>query len=60
MVSISEYLAHDTRFVYCAQNVIITFLKKEYPSVLNVVYVSDEASAHFKRKYLLTFNYEFS
>ena len=56
MAFISDYLAHDTRFVYCAQNVIITFLKKEYPNVFKVVYVSDGASAHFKSKYSLTFN----
>ena len=56
MVFISDYLAHDTRFVYYAQCVIITFLKKEYPNVFSVVYVSNGASAHFKSKYSLTFN----
>ena len=56
MAFISDYLAHDTRFVYCAQKAIITFLKKGYPNVLNVVYVGDGASAHFKSKYSLTFN----
>ena len=56
MVFISDYLAHDTRFMYYAQKVIITFLKKEYPNVFNVVYVSDGTSAHFKSKYSLTVN----
>ena len=41
MVFISDCLAYDTKFVYCAQNVIITFLREKYPYVFNVVYVSD-------------------
>jgi hypothetical protein len=53
MVFISDYLAHDTRFVYCAQKMIVDFLKKNYPNVLKINYVSDGASAHFKSKCLL-------
>lgn len=53
MVVISDYLAHDTRFVYCAQKVIIDFLRKEYPNIQKINYVSDGASAHFKSKYYI-------
>ena len=51
MVIISDYLAHDTRFVYSAQKIIIQFLRKEYPNIFKINYVSDGASAHFKSKY---------
>lgn len=51
MVIISDYLAHDTRFVYSSQRIIIEFLRKEYPNILKINYVSDGASAHFKSKY---------
>ena len=51
MVVISDYLAHDTRAVYCAQKIIIDFLKEEYRNIFKINYVSDGASAHFKSKY---------
>ncbi|CAF1540342.1 unnamed protein product [Adineta ricciae] len=51
MVIISNYLAHDTRFVYSAQKIIIEFLKKEYRTILKVNYVSDGATGHFKNRY---------
>ncbi len=50
MVFISDYLAHDTKFVYAAQKRIVEFLRKEYPNVSKINYVSDGASAHFKSK----------
>ena len=50
MVFISDYLTHDTRFVYCAKNSVVDFLRKEYHNVIKVNYVSDGASAHFKSK----------
>jgi hypothetical protein len=51
MVIISNYLAHDTKFVYSGQKIIIDFLRKEYPNIFKINYVSDGASAHFKSKY---------
>ncbi|CAF3077019.1 unnamed protein product [Rotaria socialis] len=51
MVLISDYLAHDTKFVYSGQKLIVDFLRKQYPNVLKLNYVSDGASAHFKNKY---------
>jgi hypothetical protein len=51
MVIISDYLAHDTRFVFCAQQIIIEFLRKEYHNLLKIMYVSDGATGHFKSKY---------
>ena len=48
MVFISDYLTHDTRFVYCAQKSIVDFLRKEYHNVIKINYVSDGASTHFK------------
>ncbi|CAF4706591.1 unnamed protein product [Rotaria socialis] len=51
MVLISDYLAHDTKFVYSGQKLIVDFLRKQYPNVLKLNYVSDGASAHFKSKY---------
>ena len=51
MVIISDYLAHDTKFVYAGQKIIVNFLQKQYPNVFKLNYVSDGASAHFKNKY---------
>ena len=51
MVIISDYLAHDTKFVYAGQKIIVNFLQKQYPNVFKLNYVSDGASAHFKSKY---------
>lgn len=48
MVIISDYLPHDTRFVYCAQKFILQFLKEEYRNVFKINYVSDGATGHFK------------
>ncbi|CAF4737276.1 unnamed protein product, partial [Rotaria socialis] len=51
MVLISDYLAHDTQFVYSGQKLIVDFLRTQYPNVLKLNYASDGASAHFKNKY---------
>ncbi|CAF4963411.1 unnamed protein product, partial [Rotaria socialis] len=51
MVLISDYLAHDTKFVYSGQKLIVDFLRTQYPNVLKLNYASDGASAHFKNKY---------
>ena len=50
MVFISDYLIHDTKFIYCAQKFIVDFLRKEYRNVIKINYVSDGASARFKSK----------
>lgn len=53
MAIISDYLSHDTKFVFCAQQLIMDFVKREYPNIVKVNYVSDGAAAHFKSKCLL-------
>ena len=50
MAIISDYLPHDTRFVYCAQKTIIDFLRQEYRNVFKINYVTDGATARFKSK----------
>jgi hypothetical protein len=59
MVIISDYLPHDTRFVYCGQRIIMEFLKKEYRNVFKINYVTDGATGHFKSMYSIfqTTNY---
>jgi hypothetical protein len=51
MVIISDYLAHDTRFVYFARKIIIEFLRKEYHNLSKIMYVSDGATGYFTSKY---------
>ena len=51
LAAISDYLNHDTAFVYCCQQKITDFIKNKFPSVKKIVYVSDGASMHFKNKY---------
>ena len=52
MVSISDCLAHDTKPVYHAQNIIIIFPRKN----IRLIYMSDGVLAHFKSKCLQIFN----
>ena len=56
MMIISDYLAHDTRFVYSAQKYIVDFIRKQYLNIYKVNYVSDGASSHFKSKYSIFHN----
>ena len=51
---ISEYLDHDTAFVYCCQQMITEFIKNQYPLINKLFYVSDGAAMHFKNKYYMT------
>jgi hypothetical protein len=39
MVIISNYMRHDTAFVYCAQNLIVQFLNQHYPRVVKINYL---------------------
>jgi hypothetical protein len=39
MVVISDYMRHDTAFVYCAQQLIVEFVKKHYPQVTKINYI---------------------
>lgn len=39
MVIISNYMRHDTAFVYCAQRLIVEFIKKRYPQVTKINYL---------------------
>ncbi|CAF1510324.1 unnamed protein product [Adineta ricciae] len=48
MAIVSDYMRHDTAFVYCAQRIIVDFLKKHYPQITKISYISDGAPSHFK------------
>lgn len=39
MIIISDYMRHDTTFVYCAQRIIVEFIKERYPQVSKVNYL---------------------
>ncbi len=36
---ISDYMHHDTAFVYCAQKLIVEFVTKNFPGVKNIMYL---------------------
>ena len=55
MALVSDYLAYDTRFVYCAQKIILDLVEKQYPNITKVNYVSDRASGHFKSEFSIIF-----
>jgi hypothetical protein len=42
MVIISNRMVHDPTFVYCAQQLIVKFIREEYPSVHKINYVRYE------------------
>ena len=39
MVVISDYMNHDSKFVWLAQEIIVNFIKTEYPKVKKINYV---------------------
>ena len=39
MVIISDYMRHDTAFVYCAQRLIVEFIQKHYPQITKINYL---------------------
>jgi hypothetical protein len=39
MVVISNRMTHDTTFVYCTQQLIVQFMREEYPTVQKINYV---------------------
>jgi hypothetical protein len=39
MVIISDYMRHDTTFVYCAQRLIVEFIKEHYPQITKINYL---------------------
>lgn len=39
IVVISDRLAHDTSFVYCTQEIIVDFIRNEYPTIKKFNYV---------------------
>ena len=39
MVIISDYMYHNTAFVYCAQGLIVEFVKNNFPQVQKMSYV---------------------
>ncbi|CAF1500343.1 unnamed protein product [Adineta ricciae] len=45
---ISNYMEYTTSFVHCAQKILTEFIKKNFPLVKKINYVSDGACAHFK------------
>ncbi|CAF1666265.1 unnamed protein product [Adineta ricciae] len=48
---ISNYMEHTTAFVHCAQKILAEFIKKNFPLIEKVNYVSDGTSAHFKNNF---------
>ena len=42
VVIISNRMVHDTSFVYCAQKLIVTFIREEYPTIQKINYVRYE------------------
>ena len=39
IVVISNYMHHDTAFVYCSQRLIVEFIKRHYPHVIKINYL---------------------
>lgn len=39
IVVISDYMRHDTAFVYCVQCLIVDFVKNNYPQVTRISYI---------------------
>ena len=52
--AISDYLNHDTAFVYHCQYHITNFIRNTYPLVQKIIYISDGVPMHFKNKYNLS------
>ncbi|CAF1515847.1 unnamed protein product [Adineta ricciae] len=48
---ISSHMEHTTAFVNCAQKILAEFIKKNFPLIEKVNYVSDGASAYFKNNF---------
>lgn len=48
---ISDSLLHDAKFVYASQMIIVDFLRKEYPNIKKINYITDGAIGHFKSKF---------
>ncbi|CAF5011995.1 unnamed protein product, partial [Rotaria sp. Silwood1] len=51
VVIISDYMLHNTAFVYVAQGLIVDFIKTNFPSVEKINYLSDGATNHFKNSF---------
>ncbi|CAF4104405.1 unnamed protein product, partial [Rotaria sordida] len=51
VVIISDYMSHNTIFVYVAQGLIVDFIKTNFPLVKKINYLSDGASNHFKNNF---------
>ena len=45
VVIISNRMAHDTSFVYCAQKLIVSFIREEYPTIQKINYVRYETTS---------------
>ncbi|CAF4999376.1 unnamed protein product [Rotaria sp. Silwood1] len=51
IVIISDYMLHNTNFVYVAQELIVKFIKHHFPLVKKINYLSDGACSHFKNNF---------
>ena len=58
MVIISDCLTHDNKFVHAAQQIIVQFIKKEYPNIPIIKYITDGAVSHFKSELILSLKYD--
>ena len=47
MVIISNRMQHDTTFVYCTQQLIVKFIREEYPTVSKINYVRYEITLFY-------------
>lgn len=54
MVIVSDCLTHDNKFVHAAQQIIVQFIKKEYPNIPIIKYITDGAVSHFKSELILS------
>lgn len=45
---ISDYMVHDTAFVYSAQQLVVEFISKHNADIKEIHYVTDNCASHFK------------
>ncbi|CAF1022728.1 unnamed protein product [Adineta steineri] len=51
IVIISNYMLHNTAFVYVAQSIIVNYIKQHFPFIQIINYLSDGAGSQFKNNY---------
>ncbi|CAF2963048.1 unnamed protein product [Rotaria sp. Silwood2] len=51
IVIISDYMCHNSSFVYVEKSTIIDFIKNNFPFVMKINYISDGATSQFKNNF---------